>query len=158
MREDTMSKKLEDIHKRHAMIKDLISSQEIFNQTQLVKAMKQKGIKSTQATLSRDLTELGVVRVPTSNGLIYKLSTTGDETTLKYRVAEEIISVAGNENVIVVKTYPGRAQGVAVFIDKQNDLDTLGTIGGDDTIIVIPKSVKKIKKTIEQIKIILGIK
>lgn len=153
-----MSKKLDYIHKRHAMIKDLISSQEIFNQTQLVKAMKQKGIKSTQATLSRDLTELGVVRVPTSNGLIYKLSATGDETALKYRVAEEIISVAGNENVIVVKTYPGRAQGVAVFIDKQNDLDTLGTIGGDDTIIVIPKSVKKIKKTIEQIKIILGIK
>ncbi|MHB8906986.1 MAG: arginine repressor [Melioribacteraceae bacterium] len=153
-----MSKKLEDIHKRHAMIKDLISSQEIFNQTQLVKAMKQKGIKSTQATLSRDLTELGVVRVPTSTGLIYKLSATGDETNLKYRVAEEIISVAGNESVIVVKTYPGRAQGVAVFIDKQNDLDTLGTIGGDDTIIVIPKSVKKIKKTIEQIKIILGIK
>ncbi len=153
-----MSKKLEDIHKRHAMIKNLISSQEIFNQTQLVKAMKQKGIKSTQATLSRDLTELGVVRVPTSSGLIYKLSATGDETTLKYRVAEEIISVAGNENVIVVKTYPGRAQGVAVFIDKQNDLDALGTIGGDDTIIVIPKSVKKIKKTIEQIKIILGIK
>jgi transcriptional regulator of arginine metabolism len=153
-----MSKKLDDIHKRHAMIKNLISSQEIFNQTQLVKAMKQKGIKSTQATLSRDLTELGVVRVPTSTGLIYKLSATGDETNLKYRVAEEIISVAGNESVIVVKTYPGRAQGVAVFIDKQNDLDTLGTIGGDDTIIVIPKSVKKIKKTIEQIKIILGIK
>ncbi len=153
-----MSKKLDDIHKRHAMIKNLISSQEIFNQTQLVKAMKQKGIKSTQATLSRDLTELGVVRIPTANGLIYRLSATGDETNLKYRVAEEIISVAGNESVIIVKTYPGRAQGVAVFIDKQNDLDTLGTIGGDDTIIVIPKSVKKIKKTIEQIKIILGIK
>lgn len=153
-----MSKKLDDIHKRHAMIKNLISSQEIFNQTQLVKAMKQKGIKSTQATLSRDLTELGVVRIPTANGLIYRLSATGDETALKYRVAEEIISVTGNESVIVVKTYPGRAQGVAVFIDKQNDLDTLGTIGGDDTIIVIPKSVKKIKKTIEQIRIILGIK
>ncbi|MCX6169696.1 MAG: hypothetical protein NTX65_10155 [Ignavibacteriales bacterium] len=153
-----MSKKIEYIHKRHALIKSLISSQEIFNQTQLVKAMKQKGIKSTQATLSRDLTELGVVRIPTENGLIYRLSATGDETALKYRVAEEIISVVGNETVVVIKTYPGRAQGVAVFIDKQNNLDALGTIGGDDTIIVIPKSVKKIKKTIEQIKIILGIK
>jgi transcriptional regulator of arginine metabolism len=120
--------------------------------------MKQKGIKSTQATLSRDFSELGVVRVPTSNGLIYKLSASGDEAALKFRVAEEIISINGNENIIVVKTYPGRAQGVAVFIDKQNNLDTLGTIGGDDTIIVIPKSVRKIKKTIEQIKTILGIK
>jgi transcriptional regulator of arginine metabolism len=153
-----MSKKLEDIHKRHAMIKNLISSLEIINQTQLVKAMKQKGIKSTQATLSRDLTELGVVRVPTSKGLVYKLTASGDEAAIRNRIAEEIISVAGNENTIVVKTYPGRAQGVAVFIDKQNNLESLGTIGGDDTIIVIPKSVKKIKKTIEQIKIILGIK
>lgn len=153
-----MSKKLEDIHKRHAMLKNLISSQEIFNQTQLVKVLKQKGIKSTQATLSRDLMELGVVRVPTENGLIYKLGISGDESALKYRVAEEIISINGNENIIIVKTYPGRAQGVAVFLDKQSHLEILGTIGGDDTIIVVPKSIKKIKKTIEQIKIILGTK
>ena len=153
-----MSKKLEEIHKRHAMIKNLISSQEIFNQTQLVKVLKQKGIKSTQATLSRDLTELGVVRLPTANGLIYKLSTSGDEFALKNRVAEEIISINGNENMIIVKTYPGRAQGVAVFLDRKSDLEILGTLGGDDTIIVIPQSVKKIKKIIKKIKIILGIK
>lgn len=153
-----MSKKLEDIHKRHAMLKNLISSQEIFNQTQLVKVLKQKGIKSTQATLSRDLMELGVVRVPTENGLVYKLGISGDESALKSRVAEEIISIDGNENIIVVKTYPGRAQGVAVFLDKQGNLEILGTIGGDDTIIIVPKSIKKIKKTIEQIKKILGTK
>ena len=153
-----MSKKLEEIHKRHAMIKNLISSQEIFNQTQLVKTLKQKGIKSTQATLSRDLMELGVVRIPTANGSIYRLSATGDESALKNRVAEEIISINGNENMIIVKTYPGRAQGVAVFLDRQSNLEILGTLGGDDTIIIVPKSIKKIKKIIEQIKIILGIK
>lgn len=153
-----MSTKLAEIHKRHALIKNLILSQEIYNQTQLVKGLKQRGIKSTQATLSRDLMELSVVRVPTSNGLVYKLSTVGDEAALRNRVAEEIISINGNENVIVVKTYPGRAQGVAVFLDKQNNLEILGTIGGDDTIIVIPKSNKKIKKIIEQIKKVLGIK
>ncbi len=153
-----MSKKLEEIHKRHSMLKNLISTKEIFNQTQLVKVLKQKGINSTQATLSRDLMELGVVRVPTENGLVYKLGISGDESVLKNRVAEEIISINGNENIIVVKTYPGRAQGVAVFLDKQSNLEILGTIGGDDTIIIVPKSIKKIKKTIEQIKTILGIK
>lgn len=153
-----MSKKLEDIHKRHSMLKNLISSQEIYNQTQLVKVLKQKGIKSTQATLSRDLMELGVIRVPTSNGLVYKLSAVGDEAALRNRVAEEIISINGNDNLIVVRTYPGRAQGVAVFLDKQSNLEILGTIGGDDTIIIVPKSIKKIKKTIEQIKKILGTK
>jgi len=152
-----MSRKFEDIQKRHSVLKEIISAQEISNQTQLVKSLKQKGIKSTQATLSRDLTELGVVRVPTSNGLVYKLSATGDETTLKYRVAEEIISINKNENLIVVKTYPGRAQGVAAFLDRKADQGIIGTIGGDDTIIVIPQSVKKIKKIVEQIKINLGI-
>jgi len=153
-----MSKKLGDIQKRHAMLKSIISAQEIFNQTQLVKALKQNGIKSTQATLSRDLMELGVVRVPTEKGMVYKLGASGDESALKNRVAEEIISINANENMIVVKTYPGRAQGVAVFLDKQTNLEVLGTIGGDDTIIIIPKSVKKIKKTIEQIKTTLGTK
>ncbi len=152
-----MSKKFEDIQKRHSILKEIISTQEIFNQTQLVKTLKQKGIKATQATLSRDLTELGVVRAPSANGLIYRLSVTGDELSLKYRVAEEIISINSNENIIVVKTYPGRAQGVAAFLDRQFGLGILGTIGGDDTIIVIPQSVKKIKKIIEQIKINLGI-
>jgi len=152
-----MTKKLEDIQKRHSSIKTIISSQEIYNQTQLVKVLKQKGIKATQATLSRDLTELGVVRIPTANGLIYKLGAAGDEGTLKNRIAEEIISVNGNETLIVVKTFPGRAQGVAVYLDKHEDPEILGTIAGDDTIIVIPRSTKKIKRTNEQLKLILGI-
>jgi transcriptional regulator of arginine metabolism len=152
-----MTKKLEDIQKRHSSIKTIVSSQEIYNQTQLVKVLKQKGIKATQATLSRDLTELGVGRVPTSNGLIYKLGAAGDEGTLKNRIAEEIISVNGNETMIVVRTFPGRAQGVAVFIDKKNDPEFLGTIAGDDTILIIPRSTKKIKKTNEQLKTILGL-
>jgi transcriptional regulator of arginine metabolism len=152
-----MTKKLEDIQKRHSSIKSIISSQEIYNQTQLVKVLKQKGIKATQATLSRDLNELGVVRVPTSNGLIYKLGAAGDEGTLRNRISEEVISVDGNETMIVVKTFPGRAQGVAVYLDKKNDDEILGTIAGDDTIIVIPRSIKRIKKTNEQLKIILGI-
>jgi transcriptional regulator of arginine metabolism len=153
-----MSKKLEDIQKRHSLLKTIISSQEIYNQTQLVKTLKQKGIKVTQATLSRDLSELGVVRVPTSNGLVYKLGAAGDEGTLKTRIAEEVISIAGNENILVIKTYPGRAQGVAVLIDKHNTVEILGTIAGDDTIIVIPQSIKNIKKTLEKLKTILGMK
>ena len=153
-----MSKKLEDIHKRHSLIKDLISAGIISNQTQLQKVLKQNGIKITQATLSRDLNELGIVRIPTSNGYAYKLGAAGDEAALKYHLAEEIISIKSNENLVVIKTFPGRAQGVAVFLDKQDVKENIGTIAGDDTIMIIPASVKKIKKTIEEIKSILGIK
>lgn len=153
-----MSRKLEDIQKRHALIKSLIASQAINNQTQLVKLLRQKGIKVTQATLSRDLAELGVVRIPTSDGLVYKLAIDGGEGAIKERIAEEIISIESNECVVLIKTFLGRAPGVAVFIDKHQDPEILGTIAGDDTIIVVPKTIKNIKKVIEQLKIILGIK
>jgi transcriptional regulator of arginine metabolism len=153
-----MSKKLEDIHKRHVVIKSIISSQEIYNQTQLVKVLKQNGIKVTQATLSRDLTELGVGRVPTAKGATYKINAIGDEPALKLHVAEEIVSIVNNETLIVVRTFPGRAQGVALFLDKSALTESIGTLAGDDTIIVIPRSTKAIDKTITQLKNILGIK
>ncbi len=153
-----MSKKLEEIQKRHTLIKNLIASQEILNQTQLQKILKKNNVEVTQATLSRDLTELGIVRIPSSSGIVYKINPAGDEGTLKSHIADEIISVECNESLIVLKTYPGRAQGVAVLIDKKKPSESIGTLAGDDTIIIIPRSTKTIKKTIEQIKTILGIK
>ena len=152
-----MSKKLEEIQKRHSLIKSLIAGQEILNQTQLQKILKKNGVEVTQATLSRDLAELGVARIPSSNGTVYKINPVGDEAALKTHIAEEIISIECNESLIVLKTYPGRAQGVAVLLDKQNPPESIGTLAGDDTIIIIPRSTKTIKKTIEQIKTILGI-
>lgn len=151
-----MSKKLEEIQKRHSLIKSLIAGQEILNQTQLQKILKKNGIDVTQATLSRDLAELGVARIPSTNGTVYKINPAGDEAALKTHIAEEIISIECNESLIVLKTYPGRAQGVAVLLDKQNPPESIGTLAGDDTIIIIPRSTKTIKKTIEQIKTILG--
>lgn len=153
-----MSKKMEDIQQRHSLIKSLITTREVANQTQLQKILKQHGVKVTQATLSRDLTELGIVRIPTPNGYAYKIGASGDEPAFKYHLADEIILIKHNENLVIIKTFPGRAQGVAVFIDRQETSEILGTIAGDDTILVIPQSTKKIKKTIEQIKTILGIK
>lgn len=152
-----MSKKLEDINKRHSLIKALINSQEIHNQTQFVKVLKQNGVKVTQATLSRDLNELGVVRVPAINGAVYKIADPGTQNAIKSHIADEVISIDNNEQLIVLRTYTGRAQGVAVFLDKQNLPDILGTIAGDDTILIIPRSIKKLKIVIEQLKTLLGI-
>ena len=153
-----MSKKLEDIQKRHSMIKGLISSQEILNQTQLQKILKKSGVEVTQATLSRDLNELGIVRVPSTNGIVYKINAAGNEETLKTHIAEEVISIEANECLIVIRTFPGRAQGVAVMLDKQNPSESIGTIAGDDTIMIVPRSIKNVKKTIDQIKLLIGIK
>lgn len=152
-----MSKKSEEINKRHSLIKSIITAHEVYNQTQLVKLLKQNEIRVTQATLSRDLNELGVVRIPTPNGTVYRIGETGTQTAIKKRISEEVISIDYNEQLIVIRTFIGRAQGVAVFIDSQKINDLLGTIAGDDTILIIPRSVKKIKTIIEKLKTTLGI-
>ncbi|MDL1893378.1 hypothetical protein FBQ87_10895, partial [Sphingobacteriales bacterium CHB3] len=101
----------EEIQKRHAAIKSLIASKDISNQTELVNELKRKRIDVTQATLSRDLAELGIIRMPTEHGYRYEIRTTGPEPVLRGFTAEEVISVESNENLIVIKTFPGRAQG-----------------------------------------------
>ncbi|PJA96829.1 MAG: arginine repressor [Ignavibacteriales bacterium CG_4_9_14_3_um_filter_34_10] len=153
-----MHKKNEEIQKRHSLIKHLISSDDIYNQTQLAKLLKQNKITVTQATLSRDLFELGVVRVPSPNGNVYRISPDENKNAFQYRIAEEVISIDSNESLIVIKTYTGRAQGVALFIDRQNSNEILGTIAGDDTIIVVPKSGTTIIKLVNELKTLLGIK
>ncbi|MCK9280089.1 MAG: arginine repressor [Melioribacteraceae bacterium] len=152
-----MSNKILEIQSRHTLIKELVSKQEISNQAQFQKLLKQNGIKVTQATLSRDLNELGIIRVPAPNGFFYKINTSGEQSVLRSRLSEEIISIDHNETLIVIRTFPGRAQGVAIVLDQSNSTEILGTVAGDDTIIVIPRSNKNIKNSLEYIKIILGI-
>jgi transcriptional regulator of arginine metabolism len=70
-------------------------------------------------------------------------------------VGLEIISITNNESIIIIRTLAGRAQGVAHYIDRLNKEDILGTIAGDDTVMVIPKSIKTISNTLEIIKQLL---
>lgn len=147
----------EEITKRHAAIKALIASKDIANQNELAKELRKKGIVVTQATLSRDLAELGIIRMPTEDGYRYELRTNDVEPVLRGFTSEEVISIEANEQLIVIKTFPGRAQGVAFLLDSKKDHHILGTIAGDDTIIVVPRSVKHIKKTIKTISHHLGV-
>jgi transcriptional regulator of arginine metabolism len=152
-----MSKRLEDITHRHAVIKSLITDKDISNQTQLAKELKRKKITITQATLSRDLVELGIIRMPTEEGYRYELRTDQPEPLLRGFTAEEVISIDSNENLIIIRTFPGRAQGVAFLLDSKKDHELLGTIAGDDTILVVPRSAHHIKKTIKHISQHLGL-
>lgn len=147
----------EEIARRHAAIKALIASKDIANQNELAKELKKKGIVVTQATLSRDLAELGIIRMPTENGYRYELRTNDVEPVLRGFTSEEVISIDANEHLIVIRTFPGRAQGVAFLLDSKKDPELLGTLAGDDTIIVVPRSVKRVKKAITNISHHLGI-
>lgn len=145
-----MSKKKE----RQFTIKQIIQGEQISNQETLLKRLRDKGFKTTQATLSRDLHDMGIVRVPTSDGYRYAISEEEGGHSFSRVVGMEILGVYNNENVVVVRTITGRAKGVALFIDQLKHKNILGTVAGDNAIIVIPDSLKNlrvIKEDLEKI-------
>lgn len=129
---------------RHMAIKEILGNHAIATQEELSLALKKAGFEVTQATLSRDLRELGVGRVNTPQGQRYVLQPEHEEQRLRKFLGYEIEGVRANEALIVVKTLPGRAQGVAEIIDSLHHPLVLGTLAGDNTILVTPSSVKRI--------------
>ena len=125
---------------RQARIKELISTTEVSSQEDLCQILKESGFDTTQATLSRDLHEMGIVRIPSENGFKYVFHQDDNEQSLKKLIGMEIINVLHNESIIIVKTMPGRAAGVALFFDRLKNSQIIGTVAGDDSIMVIPES------------------
>jgi len=123
---------------RQSKIKEIITSQEIGSQEELTQILRENDFDTTQATLSRDLHELGIVRIPSDNGFKYVFHENQMEQSLKPLMAMEIINVVHNESTIIVKTMPGRAQGVAIYFDRWKDSHIIGTVAGDDNIIIVP--------------------
>jgi transcriptional regulator of arginine metabolism len=137
---------------RHLAIKQIISEQTITTQEELGAVLKRRGHKITQATLSRDMKELGISWVYTPSGSKYMLHTEAEEQRLKAIISYEVELITSNENMIVVKTLPGRAQGVAELIDSMRHPAILGTLAGDNTIFIAPRSTKRIQETIRLIR------
>jgi transcriptional regulator of arginine metabolism len=127
-------------HARQLAIKEIIFERDIANQELLRRELKRRGFSVTQATLSRDLHELGVNRTPTGSGSKYMLSDDNVGPIVKPLTGQEIIAIRHNESLIVIVTLPGFASATAQYIDRQEYEHILGTIAGDDTILIIPKS------------------
>ena len=138
--------------KRHFAIKEIILSKAIPSQEDLCVDLKKRGFDITQATLSRDLKELGVDRIHSEDGMRYVLSTEGEERKMKSLIGFEVTSIDANEAMIVIRTLPGRAPGVASFLDSLHHPHLLGTVAGDDTVVVLPSTIKKIHATLQDVK------
>ena len=134
---------------RQNKIKRILSNRIISNQDQILKILKNEGVNITQATLSRDFADLGVIRTFTPLGVQYTISSTDYGKEIAKLVGLEILNIASNENMIVLRTLAGRAQGVAHYIDRMNKEEILGTIGGDDTVLVIPNEISNIERVLE---------
>ncbi len=138
--------------RRHLAIKQIIAQQVISNQDELCQALEKAGFAVTQATLSRDMKELGIARVHSADRVRYVLNIESEERRLVPLIGYEIERIDSNETMIVIKTLPGRAQGVAEIIDSMHHPAILGTLAGDNTIFITPASVAKIHETLELVK------
>ncbi|MDP4220032.1 MAG: arginine repressor [Bacteroidota bacterium] len=134
---------------RQFLLKEIITRKAIPSQEELLEELKQSGESVNQATLSRDLREMGISRVNTAEGPRYEFSTEGEEKRIRTLISYEVQNITANESLIVVRTLPGRAQGVAEMLDRLNIPEVLATLAGDNTIFIAPKSVADIGK-IEQ--------
>jgi transcriptional regulator of arginine metabolism len=126
---------------RQSTICELISDQAIASQEQLVKKLSERGIETTQTTLSRDITELGIWKGPHGYALPSTDAPIGAMKEDLSRVIQTYMSsarVAGN--LVVIKTPPGRAQPIGYELDRCKDPRIVGNISGDDTIFVATPS------------------
>jgi transcriptional regulator of arginine metabolism len=127
---------------RQKTLRSIISQIGIRDQHHLLNEMKRKGIDTTQATVSRDLQDLGYIKIRTDPGvykydLIEKVSVGSLWKRLQVLFDNFVVGIRSTGNMILIKTSPGNANGVASLMDGLEMEEILGTIAGDDTVLVI---------------------
>lgn len=143
--------------KRQNKILEIVKSNRIETQEELIAKLRESGYEVTQATISRDIRELKLTKVMSETGSKYivpqSVADDGQHVYNKALVAS-IKSVETSLNLVVVRTYPGMANAVAAGIDSLKNDDILGCVAGDDTILVVTKSSDKsaaLKSRLEKI-------
>lgn len=142
--------------KRHAIIKDIIEAQAVETQEELAEALRNRNIQVTQATVSRDIKEMMLIKVPTESGR-YRYAAPPQENVVftKDRMArlfrDNVTGVDSSENLIVVKTLPGSASIVAAGLDQSQWPEIIGTIAGDDNILVVIKPKDAVPQVVKRL-------
>lgn len=138
------------------MIIDIIRNKKIETQEDLAEELRKLGVDVTQATVSRDIKELSLIKIPTEDGR-YHYSLPPEDAWVssmeraKRLFRDSLVSIDHSENIIVVKTLTGNAHAVADIIDNMPWPELVGTVAGDDTILVIVRGKEKVKEIIDKI-------
>lgn len=135
---------------RHQAIQELVTSYAITDQADLVELLKKRyAIETNQAVISRDLRTLGICKRMRNGEMVYELpNVDAIEEVLNYAVQ----AVECNETMIIIKTLPGTAGFVAEFLDLQHEFAIAGTIAGENTVFVAPKSIKSIGLLVKKLR------
>jgi len=131
--------------RRHMRILELIRERPVSTQDQLTQILRSEGIEVTQATISRDIRELRLLKVPGEDGH-YRYSLPDDPSgnsrveRLRRHLHDLLVGVDFSENLIVLRTLPGTANAVAVGIDRLGWPEVLGSLAGDDTVLLVVRT------------------
>ncbi|MCI9011187.1 arginine repressor [Oscillibacter sp.] len=142
---------------RQAMILEIIAQENIETQEQLLTRLQARGLRCTQATISRDIKQLHLVKEPAGQG-VYKYAVSGNRTTLnvaaKLRTIfrECIVSIDYAQNIVVVKTMPGLANGACSALDNMDMNDIVGSLAGDDTALLVMRNTEAAELLCQEIK------
>ncbi|MGI6701640.1 MAG: arginine repressor [Christensenellales bacterium] len=140
---------------RHIKIIELISKNDINTQEELVSRLKSSGYNVTQATVSRDIKELGLLKVMTDDRkykYCYVKAETNSGGSAVNLFRETVLSIEHAQNLIVLKCIAAGAGASAAIIDKMNMPEIIGTIAGDDTVLIIVNNIASVKGVLNRLK------
>lgn len=130
--------------RRHAKILEIIDEYPIETQDELLTRLKSEGYKATQATISRDIKDLRLVKTSGSDGKYRYMSASKSSTDIRSNFStlfsSSVVSIAFAQNIVVIKTLSGMAQAVCAALDSIDYTAVVGTIAGDDTIFIACRS------------------
>lgn len=142
---------------RHNHLLQIITEESIETQEQLLERLLQRGIKSTQATISRDIKELHLVKEPAGQGR-YRYAVSAHRTKLNFAdrlrtiLRESLLSADYAHNIVVIKTMPGLAQGAASALDGMQISNMVGSLAGDDTVMIIMRDLESASDFCDEIR------
>ena len=146
---------------RHTRILEIINDHVIETQDDLIEKLKESGYIVTQATISRDIKQLGLIKTATKDGG-YKYTSSkneksGHENKLKNIMRETAVNAQNAQNIVVVKTFPGMANAAAAALDALAEEAIVGSIAGDDTIFIVVHSTEEAFEFTNYIREIIGL-
>lgn len=141
---------------RQKIILELVNEFEIDTQEELTEKLTEKGVSVTQATVSRDINELNLIKIAGKHKKFKYSQVDIKSTELSEKIVglfrEIVTSVTGVNNLIILKTLSGNAQAAAMIIDKMSMQQVLGSIAGDDTLLIVSKSNLDAEITLKRLK------
>ena len=142
---------------RHTRIKDIIENKVIETQEELAEELRKKSIDVTQATVSRDIKELMLIKLPTGDGRYryafpLEKNVVFSQSRMVRMFQDSVTSIDYSENIIVIKTLPGAANAVASTLDYAKWPEIIGTVAGDDNILAVIKPIQAVEDIVQSLK------